>query len=196
MTNAKHLSDRQLLIFLQRGDESAFTEIYTRYSRKLLAIAFNYSKNPDLAEEIVQDIFFSLWERKTSLNIDSLAAYLATAVKFAIFKQIYSQKKREELAKNNYAIETIVSVEDKIDAKFLDEYIQGIVETLPEKCKLVFQYSRNAYLSNKEIADKMQISEKTVEAHMTKALRTIRNNLSKSGTTILLTYSFLEKFIK
>ncbi|MCY4779621.1 RNA polymerase sigma-70 factor [Sphingobacterium sp. UT-1RO-CII-1] len=196
MTNEIILSDEQLLCLLQQGDEPAFTEIYTRYSRKLLAIAFNYARDPDLAEEIVQDIFLSLWERRLSLKIDSLEAYLATAVKFAIFRQIYTQKKRLELAKNHYKVQTAILDEDKIYAKFLDEYIQGIAETLPEKCRLVFQYSRNMHLNNKEIAEKMNISEKTVESHMTKALKTIRNNLSNSGTIITLTYSFLEKFIK
>lgn len=196
MTDVRTLSERQLLLSLQQGDESAFTEIYTRYSRKLLAIAFNYSRDPDLAEEIVQDIFLSLWERRSSLQIESLEAYLATAVKFAIFRQIYTQKKRIELAKTHYKIETIVLDEDKIYAKFLDEYIQGIIETLPKKCRIVFQYSRNMHLNNKEIAEKMNISEKTVESHMTKALKTIRNNLSNSGTITLLVYSFLDKFIK
>lgn len=196
MTDVRTLSERQLLLSLQQGDESAFTEIYTRYSRKLLAIAFNYSRDPDLAEEIVQDIFLSLWERSSSLQIESLDAYLATAVKFAIFRQIYTQKKRIELAKTHYKIETIVLDEDKIYAKFLDEYIQGIIETLPKKCRIVFQYSRNMHLNNKEIAEKMNISEKTVESHMTKALKTIRNNLSNSGTITLLVYSFLDKIIK
>lgn len=196
MTDVRTLSERQLLLSLQQGDESAFTEIYTRYSRKLLATAFNYSRDPDLAEEIVQDIFLSLWERRSSLQIESLEAYLATAIKFAIFRQIYTQKKRIELAKTHYKIETIVLDEDKIYAKFLDEYIQGIVETLPKKCRIVFQYSRNMHLNNKEIAEKMNISEKTVESHMTKALKTIRNNLSNSGTITLLVYSFLDKFIK
>ena len=196
MTDVRTLSERQLLLSLQQGDESAFTEIYTRYSRKLLAIAFNYSRDPDLAEEIVQDIFLSPWERGSSLQIESLEAYLATAVKFAIFRQIYTQKKRIELAKTHYKIETIVLDEDKIYAKFLDEYIQGIIETLPKKCRIVFQYSRNMHLNNKEIAEKMNISEKTVESHMTKALKTIRNNLSNSGTITLLVYSFLDKIIK
>lgn len=196
MTSLKNTSDKQLLVFLHGGDETAFTEIYTRYSRKLLAIAFSYSKDPDLAEEIVQDIFFSLWERRTSLAIDSLSAYLASATKFAIFKQIYTQKKRNELAKDNYKIETTVLEEDKIYAKFLDEYVKGIVETLPEKCRLVFQYSRYTYLSNKEIAKKMEISEKTVEAHMSKALRTIRNNLSESDAIILLIISTLHNITK
>lgn len=196
MTGETSLSEEQLLLSLKSGDESAFTEIYTLYSRKLLAIAFNYSRDPDLAEEIVQDVFLSIWERRTSLNILSLDSYLATAAKFAIFRQIYNQRKRTELAKNNYIVDTSISEEDKIYAKFLDEYILGIVETLPEKCRLVFQYSRSMHLNNREIADKMNISEKTVESHMTKALKIIRNKLSDSGTIILLTYNLLNEITK
>lgn len=188
----KTATDDQLVFSLKQGEEAAFTEIYTRYSAKLLAIAFNYCWSPNLAEEIVQEIFMRLWERRKSLEIKSLNAYLATAVRFSVFKQIYAHKKREELAKENYKIETTVIEEDKIYAKFLDEYIQGIVDTLPEKCRLVFRYSRDMHLTNKEIAEEMNISEKTVESHMTKALKTIRKNLSNSSAHTLLIYSFLE----
>lgn len=187
----KTATDDQLVFSLKQGEEAAFTEIYTRYSAKLLAIAFNYCRSPNLAEEIVQEIFMRLWERRKSLEIKSLNAYLATAVRFSVFKQIYSHKKREELAKENYKIETTVIEEDKIYAKFLDEYIQGIVDTLPEKCRLVFRYSWDMHLTNKEIAEEMNISEKTVESHMTKALKTIRKNLSNSSAHTLLIYSFL-----
>lgn len=186
------LSDDQLILLLKQGDESAFTKIYTRYSRKLLAIAFNYCRDPDLAEEITQDIFMNLWERRQSIEIKSLNAYLATAVRFSIFKHIYANKKRQELAQENYKIETTVLIEDKIYAKFLDEYIQGIVDTLPEKCQLVFRYSRDMHLSNKEIAQEMDISEKTVESHMTKALKTIRKKLTNEKIQTTLIISFLE----
>lgn len=188
----KTATDDQLVFSLKQGEEGAFTEIYSRYSAKLLAIAFNYCRHPNLAEEIVQEIFMSLWERRKSLEIKSLNAYLGTAVRFSVFKQIYARKKREELAKENYKIETTVIEEDKIYAKFLDEYIRGIVDTLPQKCRLVFRYSRDLHMTNKEIAKEMNISEKTVESHMTKALKTIRKNLTNSSAHTLLIYSFLE----
>lgn len=71
------LSDDQLILLLKQGEESAFTKIYSRYSHKLLAVAFNYCQDPDLAEEITQDIFMNLWKRRQSIKINSLNAYLA-----------------------------------------------------------------------------------------------------------------------
>ena len=76
--------------------------------------------------------------------------------------------------------------EEKIYARFLKEYVEGIVEQLQEKCRLVFEYSRRDGLTIPEISEKMNISPKTAEAHLTKALKTIRLNLKQSAPMLLL----------
>lgn len=180
-----NFSDQELLEELRLGNRVAFTELFNRYWKKLLAISYTYTKDRSSAEEIVQEVFIGLWNRKDQLNIKTLEAYLATAVKFSVFKSIHQQKRREELAILNYQTELVALDEEKIHAKFLQEYIDGIVEQLPEKCRLVFKYSRNDGLSIPEIAAEMDIAEKTVEAHLTKALKTIKKDLNNSGTFLI-----------
>ncbi|SHE88072.1 RNA polymerase sigma-70 factor [Pedobacter caeni] len=180
-----NFSDQKLLGELRLGNRVAFTELFNRYWKKLLAISYTYTKDRSSSEEIVQEVFIGLWNRKNQLDIKSLEAYLATAVKFSVFKSIHQQKRREELAMLNYQTELVALDEEKIHAKFLQEYIDGIVEQLPEKCRLVFKYSRNDGLSIPEIAKEMDIAEKTVEAHLTKALKTLKKDLNNSGTFLI-----------
>lgn len=188
-------TDIKLTALLKKGDEKAFTEIYYRYGQRMIALAFNYCNDMDEAEEAVQEVFISLWERRDKVEINSLNAYLATSIKFSIFKQLYKAKRRKELSDTHYTFNLSILDEEKIYAKFLQEYIDGIVETFPEKCRLVFQYSRKQQLSNKEIAEEMNISVKTVESHMSKALKILRKNLDDKDTTILLIISVLKKLI-
>ena len=167
-------SDEQLLIMLRNDNDEAFVEIYNRYWDKLLAIGYNHARNKETAEEIVQDVFMSLWNRRHETEIDRLAAYLATAVKFAVFKTLARENRRKALLAGQPADVPTSPDEAIIEAKFLKEYLDGVVAGLPEKCRLVFTYSREHQLSTKEIADTLQLSHKTVESHLTKALKTIR----------------------
>lgn len=167
-------SDEQLLVMLRNDQDEAFVEIYNRYWDKLLAIGYNHARNKEMAEEIVQDVFLSLWNRRQEIEIDRLAAYLATAVKFAVFKTLSRENRRKVLLAAQPAELPVSPDEAVIEAKFLKEYLDSVVAGLPEKCRLVFTYSREHQLSTKEIADTLQLSHKTVESHLTKALKTIR----------------------
>lgn len=173
-------SDLELLDLLKSGEEEAFTEIYNRYWKRLLSIAYNICKDKSIAQEIVQDIFTCIWIKKSSLNINCLNSYLSTAVRLSVFKLIYRQKRRLEIESQNCKDELSTMSEDQIDARFTQEYINGLVEKLPEKCQLVFKYSRNAGLSIAEISMELGISEKTVEGHLTKGLKSIRLSLKNS----------------
>lgn len=182
-------SDKELISLLVAGREEAFTEIYHRYWEKLFTIAYNLTRDQVLAEEITQEVFISLWDRKGDVRIDTLNGYLATAIKFSVFKHIRRQRRRLEIVKDNYHKWSVNDEEEKIYARFLKEYVEGIVEQLPEKCRLVFEYSRREGLTIPEIAAKMNISPKTAEAHLTKALKTIRINLKHSAPMLLLLMS-------
>ena len=191
--NFSTLHDDELLTLIKSGDHAAFTEIYNRYWRKLLAIAVNHTKDRSTAEEIVQNVFINFWNRHRYINIDTLDRYLATAVKFAVFKEFYRQKKRQDSLIHNLTFEESHRIDDQIAARFLQEYIDGIVEQLPEKCRLVFKHSRGDGLSIPEIAKEMGITEKTVEAHLTKALKVVRGNLKEYGAIIILISSIIQK---
>ena len=193
MTLYTTYSDIELLNLLIEGDEDAFSMIYERYWKILMGMALNHTKDRCAAEDIVQEVFFSLWKRKNQLNINSLNAYLATAVKFTIFNQIKLEKRHSEIMDLNYVVSGNDLLEDKINAKFLQDYIDGIVEQLPEKSRLVYNYSRKKGLSNAEIAREMRITEKTVEGHLTKALKTLRLSVKEQGLLFIVLIKLLPK---
>lgn len=187
------LSDNELLDLIKAGNHGAFTFLYNRYWDKLLAIAYNHTRERSAAEEIVQNLFVNLWNRRTELMIENVANYLATAVKFAVFKEYYRKHKREASLLAKLSFEEEHRIEETINAKFLQQYINGIVETLPEKCRLVFKMSREQYQTNAEIAEELGISEKTVEMHITKAIKTIRTELNTSGIiAVMIGYGLLK----
>ena len=194
--NYKYSSDKELLDLLKAGKEKAFTEIYNRYWKRLLSIAYNLTKDKSTAQEIVQEIFTGLWIKQADLNIESLNGYLATAVRFSVFKLIYRQKRRLEIELQNCKDELSTLSEDQIDARFTQEFINRVVEQLPEKCKLVFKYSRNAGLTIPEISMELSMAEKTVEGHLTKGLKTIRLSLRNLLNLFLgIVYSLPSKYI-
>jgi RNA polymerase sigma-70 factor (ECF subfamily) len=186
MFNYGVYTDEQLTALLKEGDHAAYTEIYRRYWKKLLLIAWNHSKDQLAAKDIVHDVFISLWERYTDVEINNLSAFLATSVKFTVYKYYQKEQRRNDLALQNYEYEITVNDEDKLDAIFLQEYVNGIVEKMPEKCRLVFGYSRNLGMKNSEIATKIQITEKGVEANLTRALRIIRGELKNHGWILII----------
>jgi RNA polymerase sigma-70 factor (family 1) len=181
----ENFSDEQLVESLITGDEAAITEIYNRYWRKLLSIAYNHTKDKSAAEEMVQEVLIKLWDRRSKLKIDSLPNYLAMAVKYSVFSYLQRERRRSEIAaftlpKNDYDFD-----DEKIYAQFLKEYINGVVEKLPEKCRMVFKFSRENGKSTAEIAEHLDISPKTVEAHLTKAIKSIRYSLQSTGIFVL-----------
>jgi RNA polymerase sigma-70 factor (family 1) len=179
-------TDQELVNRIAGADHGAFNEIYRRYWKPLLLIAWNHSQDEAVAKDIVQEVFLKLWERNGGLEINNVSAFLSTAVKFQVFKHYQKQQRRSELAKENYQFDELVSDEEKLDARFLQDFINGIVENMSERCKLVFRYSRNDGLKNAEIAKKINISEKGVESTLTRALKIIRKELKDNGLHILI----------
>lgn len=178
--------ENELIAALTLGSESAFTKIYEHYWLKLLALAYSHTKNKQIAEGIVQDVFISVWNRRTTLKIQSLSNYFAIAVKFSVFKYKQREQRRREIELENCKSEDYTQEDKMIEARFLEEYFKGVVEQLPEKCRMVFNYSRVQGLSNREIAQEMSVSEKTVEAHLTKAIKALRVSLKDAGFLFFL----------
>ncbi|RXF70160.1 RNA polymerase sigma-70 factor [Arcticibacter tournemirensis] len=181
MADYSDISEIALLGLLREDDQFAFNQIYKRYWKKLLMIAWNHSKNEAIAKDIVHEVFLSLWERRSEIEIKDLGAFLATSIKFTVFKYYQQESRHAKLVRENYIVQDWSEDEAKLDALFLKEFINGIVEEMPEKCRLVFKYSRDEGLKNSEIAEKISISEKGVEANLTRALKIIRHELKNAG---------------
>lgn len=179
MTNYAALEEGHLLAALQKGDEKAFNAIYHRHWQKLVAIGYYHTRNKQMAEEVVSDVLMGLWHKRYELEIRSLSAYLGTAVKYSVFKVMVRHQRREDILQTQGRAEPDDETEKKLEARFLQEFLEGVVETLPEKTKLVFRYSREDQLSVTEIAGKMDLSPKSVEYHITKALKALKDSIRK-----------------
>ncbi|RAJ87294.1 RNA polymerase sigma-70 factor (ECF subfamily) [Chitinophaga dinghuensis] len=170
---------------LRDNDAAAFTEIYEAYREKLLALAFNRLSDIQAAEDIVQDVFISLWNQRHNHQINNAGAYLATAVKYKILDRF----RREQLLRQYqqvYSTDMPVpsnAPDAALQFKHIQQLLQEEVNKLPEKCRLIFQYSREQGMPVKEIAQTLNISHKTVENQITKALRHLKGNIKHLFST-------------
>ncbi len=152
--------------------DGGFTEVYSLYAKKMYRLAYTYLQDTHHAQEIVQKIFLNLWERRDQLKIDvPIENYLIKATKYAVFRCI------EKETKNQYcSVESEVnqlqtdSLMDQIIFNESVRKVEKLVDALPAKRKNIFLLSREYGLKNKEIAAKLDISEKSVEYHIKHSL--------------------------
>jgi RNA polymerase sigma-70 factor (ECF subfamily) len=178
MNDCASLHDSELLQLLQQSDPAAFQELYTRYWSKLYFLAHKRLKSAMAAEEIVQNVFLTLWRKRTTLRIGDAAPYLAAVTRYAVYHYLAAEKRREvneEVAGSRSA--GVVPGIMLIDDKQLLEIVKQEVNVLPAKCRLVFIYNKLEDQTLPEVAQRLNISVKTAEAHLTKALRLIRSKL-------------------
>ncbi|WP_228098820.1 RNA polymerase sigma-70 factor [Pedobacter sp. MC2016-24] len=190
MNNYNNLTDNELLDLLKADQQQALSALYFRYWDKLLVVAGNRLDNPEVAEECVQDVFFSLWQRRNDLKLKySLATYLAVAVKYQVIKQLDKQYRLQDRKDKSLHVSEepyTSSADEHLLEKELMERIEAAVNRLPEKCRIVFKLSREQGMTNKQIASDLDISEKTVEAHLSKAIKDLRSDLTTISPLLLL----------
>ncbi len=181
-----HRPDSELIGLFATNGSLAIELVFKKYYRDMCLSAIRVVKDQSTAEDIVQEVFYELYRKKETLKIDSLKAYLSRAV---FNRSINYVKGRREIVESNDdtvvdRVETYDS-QDQMEYNELENYINKIIDTLPEKCRLVFVLSRFEQLSYKEIAQRLDISVKTVENQMSKALKILRQEF--------VTYKNLEK---
>ncbi len=179
MTHYTTHSDAQLLSLLKDGEHEAFTELYNRYWKRLFAVAANQLDHPAEAEELVQDLFLDLWNRRQDLIItSSLSSYLSVSVNYKVINRM-ARRHRQRIYHSNLPSDPMDhSVEERLSFAELKERLELVLSELPEKCKLVFTLSRTEGLTRRQISRELGIAEKTVESHLTRALRQLRSSLS------------------
>lgn len=179
MSSYKQYTDNELIQLLKSDDHDAFAEIYSRFAETLFQQAYRALKNREEAKDTVQELFASLWDKRVACNIINLAGYLYMANRNQVIK-IVARKKITA----NYFDWLQATIEERtfncdytIREKQLQALIEKEINKLPSRMRLVFNMSRKAHLTHKEIATKLQLSEATVKTQVKHALRTLKSKL-------------------
>lgn len=173
------LDDSQLFQLVKQDDIKAFEALYSRYWSDLIDAAYRRLQSREKAEDIIQDIFVSLYQKRHTLDINvSLEGYLYQSLRYKILNLIRDELTRTACRKKIFFKEQCKNDSaEYCDAKELSTRIGRVLSSLPDKCREAFLLSREQNLSNKDISLDMNISVSTVEKHIGKALRILRNNL-------------------
>lgn len=168
--------DKKVVELLRAGNVEAFEKVFFSFADRIYYFSYRYLRNQYDAEEVVQEVFVKLWENKENLNEElSLSGYIFTIARNTIFNQ--NRKKVNEQAYQEYVrtfLDNISSkTEDDLIYSDIKEIVDKVIEDLPPQRKLVYKMSREKGLSYKEIAQELDLSERTVEAHIRLALKTL-----------------------
>lgn len=182
------LSDEELAELLKKGDQKAFTVIFDRFYGLLFVHASKLLRDQDGAKDVVQELFEKLWNQRETISFEhSLSGYLYSSVRNRIINRIshfavehkYISSLKSFMEHDNYFADY------RVREREMRKMIEREISALPVKMKEVFELSRRDYLSYKQIAVKLQISEQTVRMHVKKALRILKPKLG------LITYLIL-----
>lgn len=180
----KKRKEKQTVSRSRASDVSLFQQLFDSYFQSLVTYAFRFVNDWQAAEDITQDVFMALWVKKEDVDFDQpVKPYLYRAVYNRSINYLNSalmQKRIEGVDTIDELINQEILSYNQHDALLLKEItaeINNFVETLPPQCRNVYKLSREENLKNKEIAARLDISEKAVEKHITKALTEIRNHL-------------------
>jgi len=181
-------NEQELLIRLKEGDESAFTTLYSAYWKPLYFLAYKHLQTSQIAEEIVQEVFLTLWEKRAILSIHSPGFYLAAMVRYAVYRHIAREKKVPIQSTDQDVSLHLLSEEAArmIDHKLLFDMVAKLSARLPEKCRMVFISNKLLDQPIQDVAEQMNISTRTAEAHLSKAMKIMRNQLGNASYLLFL----------
>lgn len=184
----KEMDDKELLLTLKTGNRQSFTVLYNQYWSQVYNFSRLYLTSRDAAEEVVQEVFVKVWESREFIREDDNFKGLL----FIITRNLIFNQSRKSFNEDFYKITMLAAMEQsydmeaEIDAKNLREYIDQLIADLPPQRKLIFTMSRNENMSYKEIAEKLSISEKTVENQISSAIKYLKQNLILLSSFLLM----------
>ena len=181
-------TDQELLEAIRSDDQTAFSELFRRYWKKLHTMAYARVRSKEITEEIVQDLFTSLWDKRSTHCIQNLPSYLYQAVKFKSLSYIQSKILEERywayyrrfVPRKEDATDLMVGYDDLMEA------IENGMKELPEKSKKVFRLHRMEGWSTAEIASLLNLSEKAIQYHLTRSVKKLRLHLKNYVLTFCL----------
>jgi RNA polymerase sigma-70 factor (ECF subfamily) len=159
------------------------------YTINTQVYAYNILKDKQASEDIVQNIFVSLWEKRKELNIENIKPYLFRAVRNRAFKYIRDNKFTNENLTRLNLIELSYSAPKKMEYHELEQAIHASVIKLPKRCREIFELSRYQFKSHKEISEELNISNQAIKNQISKALAQIKKDLTKKEYLFFVLYS-------
>jgi RNA polymerase sigma-70 factor (ECF subfamily) len=194
LSQGNKISDEELIQGIQLEDDHAFRELFNRYANRLFHFAKIYLSNDSDAEELVQEVFIKLWDKRHSIiRNHNIKAFIFKVAVNKVYDKV-RKKKLENVCDSLLKYENFSSQEtwDEVIYNELQERVDYLVGKLPEKRKEIFILSRRNGLSTKEIAEQLKISHRTVESQIYKALTFLKENLkNESLLTIIFYYLFV-----
>ncbi|SMC82097.1 RNA polymerase sigma factor [Pedobacter nyackensis] len=179
--------DIELLTKVRNGDQLAFAQIYNQYRSKMYAYASNLCKSPETAEEIVQEVFIRLWQKKEQINTDlNFSAYIKKITLNHVLNHLKKVAREKSLQDEVFQyIEAIRNTtEDNLLQKELLKTYNEAIALLPPQKKIIYHMSRNEEMTHDQIAEQLNISKNTVKNHMVEATKFIRSYVGKHGSIV------------
>ncbi|HEY4482454.1 MAG TPA: RNA polymerase sigma-70 factor [Candidatus Brocadiaceae bacterium] len=198
MSNASQYDEKALLERVAVGDRKAFTDLYSNHVNGLYRFIYLFTKSKEETEEILQDVFVRIWEKKERLaEVQSFKNYLFKAAKNKLIShvrhlQIKDRVLSEIRRSRSNSSETTY---DQVDYKEYYDIVQRAIDKLPPKRKLIFRLNTENGLSQDEIADKLKVSKSFVQKQLYKAYDFVRQYLSKHGQLYFPLIVFLASFV-
>lgn len=187
--NAQKPSDDELWVAIKNNELKAFNIIFERYWSAVYSASFHYIKDAEVCSEITHDIFLNIWNRRQSLDIHSIKAYLTSSARYHVYKREKRVRSIDLKYVENYIgvheSSTQNNAEEHINCNELKTKINSYLEELPHRCREIFLLSREEHLSNDEIANRLSISKRTVENQITNALKHLRISLKHLGIIMI-----------
>lgn len=187
------IEDDQFLEMMVRGSEKAFEELYIRYKKKLHSFCCFLLKSADVAEDVVQDVFVSVWHNREKINThQSFSSYLYTITRNKALNELRSERSTERLDEIAEVQHVLFSDDNAEAIVILKEYeilLQQAIDLLPEERRRIYRMSREEGLTYKDIGECLGISHHTVQAHISSSVQFIRSYFLQHANVSLLAFS-------
>lgn len=188
------ISEKIYLSALKNDDVKAFDKLFSEYGKRLYHFAYGYLKSKEEAEGVVQEVFLKIWKNRKQINPDlSFKAYLFK-IAYHYILELFEQNTRQQAYRHTIieeAIEFTDETNEVLNYHFLLEKVETLIQKLPSRQKEILLKRKKDGIPVKEIATQLGISPKTVENHLTEAIKNLKNGLGNEDISVLLFFFFI-----